>query len=563
MTANTTQVPTSQLADDAAPLDVLLVEALPSPVRRFLPDMSTARWAVSLARRPRTTARRLGALGAEAGRIVTGTSTVSPRRGDRRFTDEGWADNPLLKRLLQLYLASGQSLEQLVADADLDPRDRKRVGFLLENLVEALAPSNVPLVNPASAKAAIDTAGLSLVRGGRQLVKDLAAAPRIPEMVDTTGFELGENIAATPGAVVFRSEVLELIQYQPQTDEVHEVPILMVPPTINKYYAIDLAPGRSLVEYGVGQGRQVFVISWRNPDARHSEWGFDTYVGAVLDTLDAVQRIAGADRAALEPSIKALGLSAWAVATAPAVATHDLDVPRIGYVHSWTRTQDEGWWRVAFDRFEVPFELIYKDQAKQGNLRAKYDVIVLPKMRMREIVEGRAKETAPAEFTGGIGEGGVANLRRFVEEGGTLVCWDDSTELPLKHFNLPVRNVLEGLRPADFYCPGSVLRVEVETSHPLARGYRPEADAYFVNSAAFEVTDTRTGKNIGIFYFDGYARSGKRSGAWATRYRGQQKFEATLGKGRVILFGFRPQHRGQTFATFPFIFNAIQLNDER
>ena len=154
-----------------------------------------------------------------------------------------------------------------MADADLEPRDRKRVQFFLENLAEALAPSNVPLVNPASAKAVIDTAGLSLVRGGKQLVRDMASAPRIPEMVDGSGFVLGENIAATPGAVVFRTELLELIQYAPQTDEVYEVPALVVPPTINKFYALDLAPERSLVEHGVRQGRQMFVISWRNPDS--------------------------------------------------------------------------------------------------------------------------------------------------------------------------------------------------------------------------------------------------------------------------------------------------------
>ncbi|WP_426565947.1 PHA/PHB synthase family protein [Angustibacter sp. McL0619] len=283
----------SQLADDATPLDVLLVDAALTPARRFLPDRSTAKWAASLARRPRNTARRLGGLGAEAGRIVAGTSTVTPRRGDRRFTDAAWTDNPLLERLVQLYLAGGHTLDQLVTDADLDPRDRKRVGFLLENLVEALAPSNFPLVNPASAKAVIDTAGLSLVRGGSQLVKDLASSPRIPEMVDTSGFVLGENVAATPGAVVFHNEVLELIQYQPQSEEVYEVPVLVVPPTINKFYAIDLAPGRSLVEYSVQHGRQMFVISWRNPDARHADWNIDTYVRAILDALDAVEEISG------------------------------------------------------------------------------------------------------------------------------------------------------------------------------------------------------------------------------------------------------------------------------
>jgi polyhydroxyalkanoate synthase len=149
----------TRLANDAAPLDVLLVDAALGPLRRFRPDMSTAKWAMSLARQPRSTVRRLGGLGAEAGRILAGTSTVTPPRGDRRFTDVAWADNPLLKRLVQIYLAGGHTAEQLVADADLDPRDHKRVRFLLDNIVAAVAPSNVPLINPASAKAVVDTAG--------------------------------------------------------------------------------------------------------------------------------------------------------------------------------------------------------------------------------------------------------------------------------------------------------------------------------------------------------------------------------------------------------------------
>ena len=175
----------------------------------------------------------------------------------------------------------------------------ERVRFLAENLEDALSPSNVPLVNPASAKAAIDTAGLNLVHGGISLLRDMATKPRIPEMVDTSSFEVGRNIAVTPGAVVLRTEVLELIQYRPQTERVREVPLLIVPPTINKYYAIDLAPGRSLVEYLVQNGQQVFVISWRNPDARHAGWGMSTYVQAVLDALDAAQRVSGVDRTAL------------------------------------------------------------------------------------------------------------------------------------------------------------------------------------------------------------------------------------------------------------------------
>jgi polyhydroxyalkanoate synthase len=290
---------TARPAESPSPLDVLFVDAALGPLHRFLPDMSTAKWAVSLARKPDITAQRLGELGTEAGRILTGNSTVAPHRGDRRFTDVAWTENPLLKRLVQLYLAGRHTAEQLVIDADLDTRDRERVRFLVENVAEAVAPSNVPLVNPVSTKAVIDTAGLSLVRGGKQLVKDLASAPRVPEMVDGSGFVLGDNIAATPGAVVFRTEVLELIQYAPQTVEVYEVPALVVPPTINKFYALDLAPERSLVEFGVQQGRQMFVISWRNPDSRHATWNLDSYIRAVLDALEAVEEITGSARTVL------------------------------------------------------------------------------------------------------------------------------------------------------------------------------------------------------------------------------------------------------------------------
>ena len=298
-TAPDTPMDSEQLADEAAPLDALLVDAALGPLRQLAPDASTAMFAVGLARRPLTTARRLGSLAAELARIGVGTSALAPPKRDRRFTDPAWTENLLLRRIVQAYLAAGQTADQLVNDAALDWRDDKRVRFLAENLEDALSPSNVPLVNPASAKAAIDTAGLNLVHGGISLLRDMATKPRIPEMVDTSSFEVGRNIAVTPGAVVLRTEVLELIQYRPQTERVREVPLLIVPPTINKYYAIDLAPGRSLVEYLVQNGQQVFVISWRNPDARHAGWGMSTYVQAVLDALDAAQRVSGVDRTAL------------------------------------------------------------------------------------------------------------------------------------------------------------------------------------------------------------------------------------------------------------------------
>jgi polyhydroxyalkanoate synthase len=289
----------AELADQAAPLDALLIDAALGPVRRFTPDLSTARWATALALRPLTCARRVRDLASEAVGTALGTSTLAPDKRDRRFTDPAWSENPLLRRVLQLYLAGGRTADQLVADAELDWRDEQRVRFLVENLTAAMSPSNVPLLNPTSAKVAIDTAGTSLVRGGTQLVKDLASAPRIPEMVDKSGYEVGGNIAATPGAVVLRTEVFELLQYAPQTDEVYEVPVLVVPPTINKFYAIDLAPERSLVEFSVRQGRQMFVMSWRNPDGRHAAWNLDTYATAILEALDGVERITGSEQTVL------------------------------------------------------------------------------------------------------------------------------------------------------------------------------------------------------------------------------------------------------------------------
>jgi poly[(R)-3-hydroxyalkanoate] polymerase subunit PhaC len=288
-----------ELADRAAPLDALLVDAALGPMRRLAPNSSTVRFAARLARHPMATGRRLGSLAGELARVGAGTSTLAPSKRDRRFADPAWSQNPLLHRVVQGYLAASRTAEALVDDAGLDWRDDRRVRFLADNLIEALSPSNIPLVNPASAKAAIDTGGGNLARGSVSFLRDMAAPPRIPEMVDTSPFEVGRTIAVTPGAVVLRTEVLELIQYRPQTERVREVPLLIVPPTINKYYALDLAPERSLVEYLVRGGQQVFVISWRNPDARHADWGLDTYVQSVLDALTAVQRICESDRAAL------------------------------------------------------------------------------------------------------------------------------------------------------------------------------------------------------------------------------------------------------------------------
>jgi len=190
-------------------------------------------------------------LAVEYGGIVAGTSDTVPSSRDRRFADTAWTENPVLRRVLQYYLATGEAALQLVNDAELDDRTDKRLRLLVGNLVDALSPSNNVLLNPQAAKAIIDTGGANLVRGTKALACDFAKRPRVPSMVDASTFEVGRNVGASPGAVVFRTPVFELIQYTPQTSEVREVPVLMVPPTINKFYVLDLAPGRSIVEHMV------------------------------------------------------------------------------------------------------------------------------------------------------------------------------------------------------------------------------------------------------------------------------------------------------------------------
>ncbi|MCF6737188.1 alpha/beta hydrolase [Blastococcus sp. KM273129] len=285
----------------ATGLDMVLVDAAAGPLRRLIPPAGTVlRFGAALARRPDTLARRGGELARELGKVVIGRSEVAPGKKDKRFADPAWSGNPLLRRTMQAHLATARVAWELIEDAHLDWQDDERIRFTATNLVDALAPSNVPVLNPLALKAVIDTGGKNAVEGVRRLVHDLASPPRVPSMVEPDAFTVGEDLAVTPGAVVFRTDVFELIQYRPTTETVRSVPLVVVPPTINKYYITDLAPGRSIVEHYLAGGQQVFMIVWRNPDERHADWGLDTYGQAVLDALDAVERITGQDQASVQ-----------------------------------------------------------------------------------------------------------------------------------------------------------------------------------------------------------------------------------------------------------------------
>ncbi|HEY1916022.1 MAG TPA: alpha/beta fold hydrolase [Streptosporangiaceae bacterium] len=293
------QAAAESAAEAAGALDLLLSDAALGVVRLFRPDTSVLRFAARLARKPKLTGGTAALVGMELGKILAGRSAVTPDRRDRRFADPAWASNPLLKRIMQAYLVAGQGAEGLLAGAELDWRDGERMTFLVSNLIAAAAPSNNPVLNPVGWKAAIDSGGSSAVRGVRAMVSDLSAAPRVPSMVEPGAFEVGGDLAVTPGEVVHRTEVFELIQYQPVTPTVHKYPLVIVPPMINKFYITDLAPGRSMIEYLVGQGHQVFAVSWRNPDARHAGWNLDTYGGAIVTALDTACDITRAPKASI------------------------------------------------------------------------------------------------------------------------------------------------------------------------------------------------------------------------------------------------------------------------
>ncbi|MGH9034172.1 MAG: alpha/beta fold hydrolase, partial [Acidimicrobiia bacterium] len=265
--------------------------------------------------RGRNVARAAAGLSAETARILAGRSEVAAAKGDWRFADPTWNTNPGYRRLKQLYLASCGAIEGLVEEADLDWRNRERARFAAGILTSAMAPTNTLPGNPAALKRLLETGGGSVVTGARQWASDVIHNGGMPTQVDSSSFKVGENLATTPGAVVYRDEVFELLQYTPATAEVCRRPVVMIPPQINKYYFLDLAPGRSFIEHAVSRGIPFFAISWRNPRPEHGAWDLDTYAGAVLTAIDVAREITGSD------DVNALGMCAGGI-TMSAVLSH-------------------------------------------------------------------------------------------------------------------------------------------------------------------------------------------------------------------------------------------------
>jgi polyhydroxyalkanoate synthase len=241
--------------------------------------------------------RRLSALGVEMTKVAVGKSAIAPEPRDWRFENRAWKENPALHRLCQSYLACTRSALDLVDDAQFDWRTAERAKLATNLVTSALAPTNFPLLNPDAIERAYETGGRSVIRGLANITRDITTNRGFPRSVDRSAFVVGRNVGISPGAVVFRNEVIELLQYAPTTSTVHTMPMILVPPQINKYYFMDMSPGRSFVEYGVQQGLRMFAVSWRNPTKEHRDWGLDAYVDAIEEGVRAACEIAGTEQA--------------------------------------------------------------------------------------------------------------------------------------------------------------------------------------------------------------------------------------------------------------------------
>jgi polyhydroxyalkanoate synthase subunit PhaC len=273
------------------------------PLAVFSPVLKTS---LSAASHPDKVA---GALGRAAGemfrattaatvRAVGGTPSYAPKHGkDRRFTDPAWSENAGYWWLREIYHDWEQALLDIVRETDTQSATKQKAEFAVQLMIDALAPTNFIPGNPAVIKKALETGGLSLAKGARNFIHDLRTNRGVPRQVVPDAHTVGKDMAITPGKVVFRNELMELIQYAPSTAEVHEIPLLFSPPWINKYYIMDLAPGRSLVQWAVDHGHTVFMISYRNPDERMRHVKMDDYlISGPIAALEVVRDITGAEK---------------------------------------------------------------------------------------------------------------------------------------------------------------------------------------------------------------------------------------------------------------------------
>jgi len=286
-------VPQSELPFTPAAEPTVPAAEVPRPARLPASSMALVKAVLQHPGKPLEAYRRAIA---ELLKVACGRSDIEPLSNDRRFADPVWRESPFYQQLMQGHLAVAREIQHLAGELGLGPRDEARARMMFGLVTDMLAPTNTLWGNPAALKRTLETGGRNLVTGSLQMFEDWRNNGGLPASVDRDSFDVGETLALTPGDVVHRSELLELIQYRPQTPTVHGTPLFIVPPQINKYYLWDLAPGRSLIEFLVQQGFQVYVVSWFNPSAAQSDWGLENYVLALEEAMEVARSVSKASQ---------------------------------------------------------------------------------------------------------------------------------------------------------------------------------------------------------------------------------------------------------------------------
>lgn len=304
-----------------------------------------------------------------------GAPAFAPLPRDRRFSDPAWSENPWFFSQRQTYLAWSRFMHALGQAADLDERTARKAAFAVGMIVDAMAPTNFAATNPEALRKAFETEGESLRQGLENFLDDAASNGGKPRQVDGSGFELGVNLACTPGKVVFRNDLFELIQYSPTTETVHAVPLILSPPWINRYYVMDLAPGRSFAEWAIDHGHTTFVISWRNPpeDGSMGDVGLDDYMLRGLGTaVDVVRQICGVPQVNIAGlcvgGTLAVMLLAWQAQSAALAETPDPPVRSLTLLNTLVDFTEPGALAVFTDAESV--ERIEARMGERGYLEA-------------------------------------------------------------------------------------------------------------------------------------------------------------------------------------------------
>lgn len=362
-------------------------------------------------------------LGLWAGLLGTSSEKATkPAAGDRRFNSQEWSENPIFNYIKESYLMASHMMQQTASNANLDPKKQKQLDFYTQQYIDALAPSNFIATNPEALQTAIDTKGQSLMDGMQNLIKDMEKG-RI-SMTDETAFTLGENIATTPGSVIFENELMQLIQYSPATDTVAERPLLIIPPCINKFYILDLQAHNSFVKYAVDQGNTVFLISWVNatPEQRHLSW--DNYVeSGVLKALEVVKAVSGSKR--VNCVAWCVGGTITASAMAVLAARKDNTISSATFLTTLTDFEDPGEIGVFLDDPETILGDVNTAGVLDGkNLSNVFNLLRSNDLIWSNVVNSYLKGKSPAPFD--------------------ILYWNsDPTSLPADMYNYYLTNMYQ------------------------------------------------------------------------------------------------------------------------